>query len=94
VTSDKDRAIQLLTVNLAYRTAPGADHKATAEYDTYMSMVREIGGSPRGGGVFMEMTQFAGTAIMRLAASMGEDPMKLWQAIALDHAQTADDDMV
>ena len=89
--SDMAQVIQLLTANLAYRTAPGDDPKATPEHDVYMTMVREIGGSPRSGGVFMELTQFAGTAIMRLAAERGEDPIELWRAFALEYAQHADE---
>jgi hypothetical protein len=91
MSSDTDHAIQLLTANLAYRTAAVADPKATPEYDTYMSLLREISGSPRGGGVFMEMTELAARAIVRLAAATGEDPMALWQSIALDYAQQPDD---
>jgi hypothetical protein len=37
--------------------------------------------------VLSEMTQLAGTAIMRLAAYRGDNPRELWQAIALQSAR-------
>ncbi len=92
MTTDQDLAIQLLTASLAYRTTSAADPYTTPEYATYLQLLEELAENKRAAGVLIEMTQFAGTAITRMAQLRDQDPVELWRAIALVHAQDDDNE--
>jgi hypothetical protein len=87
MTTHQDFAVQLLTASLGYRRTPSGDPYATPEYATYKELLEEIVASGSGASVLIEMTQFAGTAIIRAAELSGHDPVRLWQAIALASAR-------
>ena len=90
---DQEVAIQLLTANLTARVRASregitdAQAYETPEYRAFLDLSEELARDRRSATVLMEMTQFAATAIWRLAEVTGKDPLRLWQSIALGYAR-------